>query len=153
MWHIFPVLIIDTHFIKHCFSIYLSLKATVDKRSTVSFDSQDGTLVARHVQHNTRQPTRHQTFTLLENSQRRLQTSRSFPCHTQRPLRVAEQISPVSPSEIKLAWTEQLWSWHVLHPDGVTKGFLHPNRGMLLCGSFAFELFLHVSSDFSLKLD
>ena len=32
--------------------------------------------------------------------------------------------------EIKLARVEQLWSWHVLHPDAVTEGFVHESRGM-----------------------
>ena len=32
--------------------------------------------------------------------------------------------------EIKLARLEQLWSWHVLHPDAVTEGFVHESRGM-----------------------
>ena len=32
--------------------------------------------------------------------------------------------------EIKLARVEQLWSWHVLHPDAVTEGFVHEFRGM-----------------------
>ena len=33
--------------------------------------------------------------------------------------------------EIKLASVEQLWSWHVLHPDAVTEGFVHESRRML----------------------
>ena len=33
--------------------------------------------------------------------------------------------------EIKLARVEQLWRWHVLHPDAVTEGFVHESRGML----------------------
>ena len=32
--------------------------------------------------------------------------------------------------EIKLARVEQLWGWHVLHPDAVTEGFVHESRGM-----------------------
>ena len=32
--------------------------------------------------------------------------------------------------ETKLARVEQLWSWHVLHPDAVTEGFVHESRGM-----------------------
>ena len=32
--------------------------------------------------------------------------------------------------EIKLARIEQLWSWHVLHPDAVTKGFVYESGGM-----------------------
>ena len=39
--------------------------------------------------------------------------------------------------EIKLARVEQLWSWHVLHPDAVTEGFVHESRGMLtFCALF-----------------
>ena len=39
--------------------------------------------------------------------------------------------------EIKLARVEQLWSWHVLHPDAVIEGFVHEFRGMLhYCASF-----------------
>ena len=34
--------------------------------------------------------------------------------------------------EIKIAWTEQLWSWHVLPPDAVIEGLVHPSRGILL---------------------
>ena len=33
--------------------------------------------------------------------------------------------------EIKLVRAEQLRSWHVLHPDAVTEGFVHESRGML----------------------
>ena len=33
--------------------------------------------------------------------------------------------------EVKLARVEQLWGWHVLHPDAVTEGFVHESRGML----------------------
>ena len=33
--------------------------------------------------------------------------------------------------EMKLARVEQLWGWHVLHPNAVTKGFVHESRGML----------------------
>ena len=33
--------------------------------------------------------------------------------------------------EIKLATVEQLWGWHVLHPDAVTERFVHESRGML----------------------
>ena len=33
--------------------------------------------------------------------------------------------------EIKMARVEHLWSWHVLHPDAVTEGFVHESRGML----------------------
>ena len=33
--------------------------------------------------------------------------------------------------EIKLARVEQLWSWHVVHPDAVIEGFVHESRGML----------------------
>ena len=33
--------------------------------------------------------------------------------------------------EVKLARVEQLWGWHVPHPDAVTEGFLHESRGML----------------------
>ena len=33
--------------------------------------------------------------------------------------------------EGKLARVEQLWGWHVLHPDAVTEGFVHESRGML----------------------
>ena len=33
--------------------------------------------------------------------------------------------------EIKFARVQQLWSWHVLHPDAVTQGFLHGSRGVL----------------------
>ena len=32
---------------------------------------------------------------------------------------------------IKSARVEQLWGWHVLHPDEVTEGFVHESRGML----------------------
>ena len=32
--------------------------------------------------------------------------------------------------EIKLARVEQLWRWHVLHPDAVTEGFVHESRGV-----------------------
>ena len=32
--------------------------------------------------------------------------------------------------EIKLARVEELWSWHVLHPDAITKGFVPESRGM-----------------------
>ena len=32
--------------------------------------------------------------------------------------------------EIKLARVEQLCSWHVLHPDAVTEGFVHDSRSM-----------------------
>ena len=40
--------------------------------------------------------------------------------------------------EKKLARVERLWSWHVLHPDAVTEGFVDESRGMptfsaLLC--------------------
>ena len=33
--------------------------------------------------------------------------------------------------EMELARVEQLWGWHVLHPDAVTEGFVHESRGML----------------------
>ena len=33
--------------------------------------------------------------------------------------------------EIKFSRAEQLWIWHVLHPDAVTEGFVHESRGML----------------------
>ena len=47
--------------------------------------------------------------------------------------------------EMDLARVEQSWSWHVLHPDAVTQGFVHESRGML---SFS-ALFCTVSgSDF-----
>ena len=47
--------------------------------------------------------------------------------------------------EIKLARVEQLWSWHMLHPDAVTEGFVHESRGMLTFSA----LFCSVSgSDF-----
>ena len=49
--------------------------------------------------------------------------------------------------EIKLARVEQLWSWHVLHPDAVTEGFVHESRGMPTSSA----LFCTVSgSDFDL---
>ena len=32
--------------------------------------------------------------------------------------------------EIKVARVEQLWSWHVLHLNAVTEGFVHESRGM-----------------------
>ena len=44
------------------------------------------------------------------------------------------------------------FNWHVLHPDAVTKGFVHPSRGMLLCCYFELMLFLHVYSNLSSKL-
>ena len=53
---------------------------------------------------------------------------------------------------IKIAGTEKLWSWHVLHRDAVTKGFVHPSRVMLLFCSFEFLLLLHVHSNLSSKL-
>ena len=56
-------------------------------------------------------------------------------------------------SEIKIARTEQLWSWHVLHPHAVTKGFVHRSRGMLLCYYFQLTFFLHEYSDLSSKLN
>ena len=34
--------------------------------------------------------------------------------------------------EIKLARVEQLWSWHVLHPDAVSEGFVHESRRVLI---------------------
>ena len=40
--------------------------------------------------------------------------------------------------QIKLARVEQLWSWHVLHPDAVTEGFVHESG---VC-----RLFLHYSA-------
>ena len=33
--------------------------------------------------------------------------------------------------EINLARVEQLWGWHVLHPDAVNEGFVHESRGVL----------------------
>ena len=32
--------------------------------------------------------------------------------------------------EVKLGIVEQLWGWHVLLSDAVTKGFVHESRGM-----------------------
>ena len=55
--------------------------------------------------------------------------------------------------DIKITRTQQLWSWHVLHFDAFTGGFVHPSRGMLLCCSFELMLFLHVYSDLWSKVD
>ena len=33
--------------------------------------------------------------------------------------------------EIQLARVQQLWAWHVLHPDAVIEGFVHESRGMV----------------------
>ena len=33
--------------------------------------------------------------------------------------------------ETKLARVEQVWAWHVLHPDAVTERFVRESRGML----------------------
>ena len=51
--------------------------------------------------------------------------------------------------EIKLARVEQLWSWHVLHRDAVTEGFVHESEGMpTFCALFCivsgsdFDLFI-----------
>ena len=40
--------------------------------------------------------------------------------------------------EVKSARVEQLWSWHVLHPDAVTEGFVDESRGMLIYSEVYF---------------
>ena len=50
----------------------------------------------------------------------------------------------------KFARVEQLWSWHVLHPDAVTEGFVHESRGMatfwaLFCTVSGSDLDLFIS--------
>ena len=33
--------------------------------------------------------------------------------------------------KVKLARTEQLWSYHILHPHAAIDGFVRPSRGIL----------------------
>ena len=45
--------------------------------------------------------------------------------------------------EVKLARVEQLWAWHVLHPDAVTGGFVHESKGILCTlGGSDFVVFI-----------
>ena len=149
MWHMCPILIVDTDLIEVYSIMCLSLKATVAKRWTglgklVKFVGQ--TVVDADAVYGMEKRSLEPTLGVFKEPQGLLPDRVSgilpYMCGNKGTILGIKR-------EIKIARTQELWVWHVLHPDAVAAGFVHPSRGMLLCCYFELMVFLHVYSDLS----
>ena len=139
MWHMCQILPLDPNLIEPYFIICLSLKATTAKCWTrlgklVKFVGQTAVHAVYHMEK--RSPDL-ALGVFKECEDLMCDRLSSIVLHMSRNKSTILGIK----REIKSAGAQQSWSQHVLLPDAITEGFVHPSRDILLfsyLGSMCF---------------
>ena len=139
MWHMCGVLLADTDFIELYSIICLSLKATIPKRWTefgklAKFVGQTAVDAVYGMEKRSFEP----ALGVLKEFEG-LMPDRL--CGIVLYMFGNESTILGIKCDFKIPQTEQLWSWHVLHPYATAEGFFHRSRGTLLCCYFGLMLF------------